>query len=410
MFAPDSRVTVHPYSVQRDGDEYVLGWAGGGYIALPGEALEILEDLVAGRTPAEVQELYHARHGERPDIDDFLAELGHRGFIAPAGTGDGAPGPGAASAPIDHQVAAPREAAIFPALARLLFSRWALAAYLVVVFAAAAAAAMAPEIVPGRRMLLFAHHRSLNISLLMLFTLFSIWLHEMGHIMAARAAGVRGRLGIGHRLWVLVAETDLSGLWALPKRQRYLPFLAGGIVDLVSASLLLLALFAGTRHWISLPDAAAQLLGAAIFVSFMRLLWQAFFFVRTDLYYVIAGLAGCKNLMSDTEAFLRNQLARVLPRIRRIDQSAIQRRELRVIQLYSIVWMAGRLAATGLLLFVTLPVALYYCITLATSFRDVAVHPLAFFDALCIAAAFLVPLLAGLALWVRSLIRLRRTP
>jgi cytochrome c oxidase subunit IV len=32
-------------------------------------------------------------------------------------------------------------------------------------------------------------------------------------------------------------------------------------------------------------------------------------FIRTDLYYLIANYLGCKNLMRDTEVFLRNVLS-----------------------------------------------------------------------------------------------------
>jgi hypothetical protein len=44
----------------------------------------------------------------------------------------------------------------------------------------------------------------------------------------------------------------------------------------------------------------------------MRILWQFFLFVRTDLYFVAVTYLNCKNLLIDTRAFLRNQLARHL--------------------------------------------------------------------------------------------------
>jgi hypothetical protein len=41
----------------------------------------------------------------------------------------------------------------------------------------------------------------------------TVFLHEMAHLVAARGAvGVSSRLGISHRLWYLVAETDMTGV------------------------------------------------------------------------------------------------------------------------------------------------------------------------------------------------------
>ena len=65
-----------------------------------------------------------------------------------------------------------------------------------------------------------------------IFTYGGIFVHELAHLIAARAVGVNSRMGISHRLWYLVAETDLTGLWSVTRNQRYLPMLAGMIVDL----------------------------------------------------------------------------------------------------------------------------------------------------------------------------------
>jgi putative peptide zinc metalloprotease protein len=417
MFAPESRVTVYPFSVQPDGDEVVLGGPAGAFIAVPRSAIEILDALRGGCSLAEVQTLYFERHGEHPDLADFLAELARRGFVSPAADGViAAAGPRAtagiaAAAPGVPATGASTDgdADLQAVIARLLFGRAALALYSVLIAAGGAAAALAPAIIPGRETLMFSHHRAVNGLLLLIFVLISTWVHEMGHLLAARATGVKGRLGIGHRLWVPVAETDLSGLWALPRRRRYLPFLAGCIADLASASALLIVLFAEAHRWLGFPAVLRQFLGAMIFIYLMRILWQGYFFVRTDFYYVIGSLTGCKNLMTDTQNFLRNQLARALPMLGHVDQSAIPRREWLYIRLYSVIWLAGRAAALAILVGVTIPVAAYYLGTLFATLRDVGAHPLAVVDSLCMTAVVVLPLLVGLSLWARSLIKAWRT-
>ncbi len=400
MFAPESRVKVHPFSIQPEGEEIVIGRTGGSYIAVPSEAIEILRGFEAGMTVVEVQETFFARHGERPELAEFLAALHRRGLVEPAEGGEG----GAPAA----ESAADGSRSLLTVLSGWLFGRAALTVYLLVILAAAAVAAVRPDLVPGRTSLFFLRHRTLNSLLILLLAYASVLVHEVGHLLAARAAGVESRIGIGHRLWIVVAETDLTGLWAIPKQRRYLPLLAGCLVDLVSAALLLLVLFAAEGRLAQTPM-LRQFLSAMIFVYFMRILWQCYLFLRTDFYFVIAALTGCKNLMEDTVALLRNQLARLRPSLRRVDQSAIPRREMRFVRVYAVIWLVGRLLAFTILVRVTIPLAAFYARSLAAAVRlGVAAHPYTFLDSLCVTATFFVPLVAGMTLWIRSLSRARR--
>src|SRR5205823_7016518 len=60
-------------------------------------------------------------------------------------------------------------------------------------------------------------------------------LHESFHVLAGRRLGLGSTLGIGTRLHVfVVVETRMNGLLGVPRRKRYLPFLAGMILDLVA--------------------------------------------------------------------------------------------------------------------------------------------------------------------------------
>jgi putative peptide zinc metalloprotease protein len=402
MFAPDSRVRVHPFSLQPDGDELVIGRAGGSYISVPAEAVEILRGFEAGKTLAEVEELFFERHGERPELAEFLAGLHSRGFVEPEESGAIEAGSPAAALPAAGSGS-------LTTLSGLLFGRAALGVYLLVVLAAAAAAVVRPDIIPGRSSLFFPRHRTLNGLLLLLLAYASVFVHEMGHLLAARSVGVRSRIGISHRLWIVVAETDLTGLWGIPRRRRYLPLLAGCVVDLVSAALLMLVLFAAAAGRLGLSATRRQFVSAMVFVYFMRILWQCYLFLRTDFYYVIGALTGCKNLMDDTQAFLRNQLTRWRPAMARADQSAIPRREMRVIRLYAGIWVVGRLLAFAVLFAVSIPLTVYYIRSLGAAVRlGVAAHPYPFLDSLFVTATFVVPLSVGMTLWIRSLVKTRR--
>jgi hypothetical protein len=146
------------------------------------------------------------------------------------------------------------------------------------------------------------------------------------------------------------------------------------------------------------------------FTYLMRLAWQCLLYVRTDFYYVIAAFFNCKSLMRDTEAFLRNLLAKFLPRIRKVDQSSIRTGERRVIRAYAVLWVAGRIGAVVLLCAVTIPIGILYIRSLANAFRTgFSTDPSNFVDAVLLAAYFLIPTGAGFVLWFRSILRQERT-
>lgn len=398
----DAVVTVHPFSRQPEGNEIVIGRVETGiFLALPPDAVELLDALSAGRTVGEAAELYREKYGETPDMAELLGLLAARGFV-------GGAAPGAAP---EAEAQPPRArhhfAGIPQAVAARIFSPITVKLAWVVISLGILAMALEPGIIPRNTALYFARHRSLYALSVFFLGYVSIFFHEMAHLVAAKAVGVGARMSISHRLWILVAETDLTGLWSVPKRQRYLPLVAGPLLDTFSASLLLLVLFAHARAWIALPGAAAPLLEALVFLYLMHLLWQCFFFVRTDFYYVIASYFNCRNLLGDTGTFLRNQLARLgwaTPQ----DQSHIPPEEARVIRAYAWVWLAGRLLAVGVLFWITVPLVTHYVRGLGKTFAaGFATDPYGFVDSLVLTALTLVPLFTGMGLWLNSLLRMR---
>jgi putative peptide zinc metalloprotease protein len=405
-YTQDTQVSVASFSRQTEGDGVIIGIAEtGAFLVLPADAVEILDHLAAGKTVGEAQAAYLQKYGENPDMADFLQALEKKGFVRPLASGFPAQG-------IQARLEAPRASQrrhhfdrIPRSVAAVLFGTTAVKICWLIIILAVLASAFEPGIVPDRNALYFARNRTLNAFSLFFLGYVAVFLHEMGHLIAARAVGVGSRMSIGHRLWILVAETDLTGLWSVPKQDRYLPLLAGPLVDAVSASLLLLTLFAHARAWIALPGAVAPLLEALVFLYIMRILWQCFFFVRTDFYYVIASFFNCRNLLADTETFLGNKLARfgfLSPR----GQDHIPPAEMRIIRAYSPIWLTGRLLAFWVLFFVTLPVAFRYLQDIVHTFRiGYSADAYAFVDSILLILLTLTPLAGGLYLWLRSSIR-----
>ena len=409
MYARESRVSVFPFSRQAQADEVVIGRVDTGvFLSLPADAVALLDELREGKTVGEVQDAYFAEHGEIPDMEGLLDYLEEKGFVSPLVPGADQPD----AAAFVPQAGPPQRqmryhfTSIPESFAKKVFGKTALTIYAVVVALAAVAAFLHPGVIPGPRSLYFEHNVTFYAVALLIWGYSSIFFHEMGHLLAARATGVDSRLGIGHRLWAMVAETDLTNLWSRPARERYLPFLAGAIVDLVSAALVVFVLVAGEEKWIHLSPMVETLVRAILFVYLLRLLWQCFFFVRTDFYYVVSTGFGCVNLLGDTEDFLRNQLARFTRLVKPKDQSMIPAKEWRVIHIYAVIWALGRALALVALFTVTIPLLLLYSGMFVRALQiGYDADPLRFLDVMLVSIFTLIPLVGGLGLWLMSLFR-----
>lgn len=391
LYDAATRFRIRPLKRRRDGDEVILGDPKKGlYIAISAESEAVLDDLAAGRTVGETEELFQRRFGERPDLQGFLGYLEEKGWIERASHDR--------AEPFEDDAAGPPAAARL--VGRILFAPPALGLYGLSVIAALAVAWLHPASRPTREALLFKAHMSLMGGVMFAILLSTALLHEMGHIAAGWAVGVRPRLGIGHRLWTLVAETDLSELWLLPRRDRYLPILAGPIVDAVLASLLVLF---GAALGTPAGSLGFQVLQASVLLLLLRLLWQCFLYLRTDLYYVLTTLTNCRSLMADTERYLLDRLSRILPGVRPRDLSHLSATERRVVVLYAPVWLGGRAFALAVLATVQLPVMAAYFRNIADLLhKGPAIGLYRYADAL-IVAVFLTALTGGgLYLWIRS--------
>jgi putative peptide zinc metalloprotease protein len=405
-YTQEAVVVVRPFSRQAEGDDVIIGRVETGvFLAVPSGAVEVLDSLAEGKSVGEAADLYRQKHGTVPDLDDFLHILEVKGIIespgAAARQNDGI----RAQAPEQRQLR--YHFANFPqSVARRIFSRPVLYVSFVLMVVALGAYITDPAIMPKLSDLYVSDHRTLIWSIWLLISYASIAAHELSHVIAARAMGVSSRLGFGNRLWTLVVEADLTGLWSLPKRQRYLPLLAGSWLDAVLAALCFLVLFAHGQQWVPIAPTPMRILNLMLLTYLTRLMWQGFLFVRTDYYYVIATFFNCRSLLSDTEAFLRNLVARIFPWVRKVDQTAIPAAERRIIPIYAVVWVAGRIVALIWLFSVIIPLAGKYIGNVGHAVMNgFSANPGNFVDSVLMMCIFILPIAIGLVLWIMGLVR-----
>jgi putative peptide zinc metalloprotease protein len=406
-FSRGVTVVLNQITYQEEGSDVIVGRVDTGvFVAIPAEAREILDLLSQGMSIGQVSDFYQEKYGEIPDLEEFLTLLEGKGLISQAGEK-----PGTAAVVTAKTRKLNYHFSNFPqSVAKVLFGKAAIIAYGALILAAIVETIANPSIRPRVSSLYFPSDRALTWGLVVIATYLSLFLHELAHLIAARAHGINSRLGIGHRLWFLVAETDLTGLWSIPRNERYLPFLAGMICDAVLCAAIVFVLVTEARGALVMSALLLRFFQALFFTLVMRLVWQFLLYIRTDVYYVIANALRCRNLLGDTEVFLRNQVARIFPSVRAVSQQGIPKQELQIIRIYSIIWTVGRISAFTLLFTVTIPVALHY----ARDLRDVFIagyssSPSNFIDSFVLSMCFFVPLTIGAALWIQDLIRRGRT-
>ncbi|WP_199839832.1 hypothetical protein [Streptomyces sp. XY431] len=263
------------------------------YAVFPADGAELVRMLADGLTPREAAERYRTAHGESVDIADLVDVLAELDLFRPADT------PTAETVPVRWQ-----------RLGGLLFGRPALVGYALLTALAAVEMVRVPALVPRTDNLFFTTSYTLVVLLLFFGQAPLLALHEAFHALAGRRLGLRSRLSVGHRLVYLVLETSLDGLVSVPRRQRYLPILAGMLADVLAIAVLTLIADV-TRGGAA---TVARLCLAIAYATVLRLAWQGFFYLRTDLYVLLSTALGCVNLHAAAVDVLRNTVRRVTGR------------------------------------------------------------------------------------------------
>ncbi|MFJ4091619.1 hypothetical protein ACIPYS_08560 [Kitasatospora sp. NPDC089913] len=259
------------------------------YAVFPADGAELVRMLADGLTPRAAAERYRIAHGESVDIADLVEVLAELDLLRPADA------PTAATAPVRWQ-----------RLGGLLFGRPALFGYALVTALAVVEMLRVPGLVPRTDNLFFTTSYTLVVLLLFFGQAPLLALHEAFHALAGRRLGLRSRLSVGHRLVYLVLETSLDGLVSVPRRQRYLPILAGMLADVLAISVLTLIADV-TRGGAA---TVSRLCLAMAWATVLRLAWQGFFYLRTDLYVLLSTALGCVNLHAAAVDVLRNTVRR----------------------------------------------------------------------------------------------------
>jgi putative peptide zinc metalloprotease protein len=286
--------TTNPYAtltLVREHDGYIIGnLHSAEFVAVPDIGGRIMEWLQAGRTAAECAELACESMGEWVDVDAFLAGLQEAGVLAPGGTA--------------VPSARPARGRV---IGRMAFGVPGLAVQGVLALAGVALLVLKPELRPTYRDAFPVPSPLVSLLIVTFVGSLFTFLHELAHYLAAARQGVSSSMSISRRLFFVVAQTDLTRMWSIPRRKRAVPLVAGILFDAAVVGLALIhqAWFAaGTSVFVT------SLVRAAVLINLGAIITQAAMFMRTDLYALFVVATGCKNLWAIKGALARSLIRR----------------------------------------------------------------------------------------------------
>jgi hypothetical protein len=339
---------LHDLSFVPEGDEVLVGrLETGSYAVFPADGAELLQRIADGMTLDQASSWYEDRFGEPVDVAEFATALAELGFVREPG----------ADRPDVRPVG-------LSWLGRAIFSPVAWVLYGSIVAGWLFAVGHNTAILPHPSQIFFTG----SLVVIQLVITFGqiplLFLHEAFHILAGRRLGLPSRLGVSNRLTYIVFETQLNGLMSVPRRVRYLPFLAGMLCDaVVFCTFGLIAEL--TRLGNGSFSAVGRLCLMMAFTVVLRMAWQFQLYLRTDLYYVFATALNCYDLHEASTALLRNRIRRALRRPgRSTDERQWTERDRRVGTFYGSFIVLGILASLLITAFGTFPVARIYVVTL----------------------------------------------
>ena len=320
------------------------------YAVFPEEGAEALRMLDSGVPLTEVADWYEQASGDPLDVEDFLEALDDLGFLRAEGEED------------------PPETKIrWQRLGRWTFSWPAWLCYAALTAAAVVEMVRHRSLRPSYHDVFFTSHLALIPITLTAVQIPCILLHEGFHALSGRRLGLPSTLTISRRLYYLVAETRLDSLFSVPRRRRYLPFLAGMLADAVLISGLTLLSLALRGHGI--PGWCPALCLAVAFTCVMRMIWQFMFYLQTDLYFVLTNALRCSDLQNATRFYLRLRFRRLLHRTPPVPDAEWSERDRRMARVYAPFLVAGYGFSLGSLAWAGIPTTVHFVSLILDRFR-----------------------------------------
>jgi len=348
---PESTFEFFDLHIGKEGEDYIVGRQDTGvYISLPEPGVEAINFLREGKSLKEAEAFLSEKYGEEITLKGLVEDFIECGFIKSV---DGV---------VLEQVHELKE----------YHFTWVKKSHVKWLFSKITVGLQIVFIVSGVFLLFYKGYIPMYSDLFFHpwytvvggVTFVCAWLlvfkHEFYHLLAAKNYGVEGQFSFSHRLYFVVAETDLTNVWSLPKRQRYVVYFAGLLTDFFFMALCFWLRFLADSGVINLSGFGYALVKGLILMQLTQILWQFLFFMKTDIYYVIVTMFRTTDLLADTHRYIKEKLHQYFNVFSKQDLSLISERERKVIKYYSAFYLLGSCATMVVFLFYLLPITVEF--------------------------------------------------
>jgi putative peptide zinc metalloprotease protein len=241
---------------------------------------------------------------------------------------------------------------ISPKMGKFFFNKVALLFYVALFMLNLFLLLSHPSLFPHYKDLFVFDYMVLNIPTWIILTFCTVLIHEFGHILAMRAQNLPTKLEVGHRLFLVVLETDMSSVWKLPSKDRNVLFMAGICFDTVILSITLIS-------QLIVPNGSGiflNIMNIIVLDTFIRMIYQLCIYMKTDLYYVFENVTGCYNLMENAQQAIKEKISFLKePTIKEVTFEG----ERRIVNLYSVFYALGVVLTVSLYTFFYIPQLLF---------------------------------------------------
>ncbi len=351
--------------------------------------------LAAGHSASTIKSELVSEQAEKIDVDSFVQLLLSIDFIHPRGdlstVHERRP-------TTEHDTR--RVFDVDPRIANRIYSTPVLLLSVGIIFYATVCVIMDPALRLNFTAFYIETNRTLFLLILMVLAFVQIALHEAGHMLAAARRGIKSKYGISNRLWMIVAESDLTGILCLPKSQRYFPMLAGLFVDILCVALLTILLKFMIQRGVN--AFSIQVVQAVILDIVISIIWQFNIFVKTDIYYILCNYYSHPDLDMEARIYLRDLLYRISFGNRGIRSSQSHVRNLNGLRVFTAIWLFGRVFSLLILLFVFIPTMVRYVVSAFHVLIGASGSIWIFCDTLIYVSIAMTMLGVGMYMWLRQ--------
>jgi len=356
VITKQSSVSLYPLRINKDKKYYIVeDILTGEFYEMPAICIDAISSINKGQPLYLIEEILIDKYPtEQVDMKNFVRDLLELGLVKSL---DGKP------IPKEVQTKKKRDGLdlVSPNVGRFFFNRYSSIFYPFLLLVSIILVAVKPDLFPVYDDVFLFDLMIYNIFVFLSLSFILVVVHELGHVLAVRAEDLPTKIELGHRLFLIVLETDMSRVWSLQPEKRNRLYLAGMYFDMVVLFLALIVQILFVDHFL-----AIGLAKMIVISTFIRIIYQFCVYMKTDMYYVLENWSGCYNLMESGQMFLK----RWIPFLQTNENSQSFDGEEKLVRPYALFSLFGVMITITIAIFYNFPLIIHAGILVLPGFLE----------------------------------------